>query len=116
MICDLQFNLGSTHRTRVRLRVEAAVFDVFELASTLRTHREGRHGGEGAVVWDTGRYGEARSAARAVRERVAVAAIAIVIKLSSKGPVFFRQERVGLDGRPFAPAGRADAERQRRAG
>ena len=28
-------------------------------------------------------------------------AIAIAIKLTSKGPVFYRQERIGLDGRPF---------------
>jgi exopolysaccharide biosynthesis polyprenyl glycosylphosphotransferase len=28
-------------------------------------------------------------------------AIAIAVKLSSKGPVFYRQERLGLDGRPF---------------
>ncbi|MBI5216257.1 MAG: undecaprenyl-phosphate glucose phosphotransferase [Ignavibacteriae bacterium] len=27
--------------------------------------------------------------------------IAIVIKLTSKGPVFFRQERIGFDGEPF---------------
>jgi len=30
-----------------------------------------------------------------------VAAIAIVVKLGSRGPVIFRQERVGKDGRPF---------------
>jgi lipopolysaccharide/colanic/teichoic acid biosynthesis glycosyltransferase len=29
------------------------------------------------------------------------AVIAAVIKLDSTGPVFFRQERIGLDGRPF---------------
>jgi exopolysaccharide biosynthesis polyprenyl glycosylphosphotransferase len=28
-------------------------------------------------------------------------AIAIVVKLSSKGPVFYRQERIGLDGKAF---------------
>ena len=28
-------------------------------------------------------------------------AIAIAVKLTSKGPVFFRQRRVGMDGRPF---------------
>jgi exopolysaccharide biosynthesis polyprenyl glycosylphosphotransferase len=28
-------------------------------------------------------------------------AIAVAIKLDSKGPVFFRQERIGLDGKPF---------------
>ncbi|MDW5612045.1 sugar transferase [Mycolicibacterium sp. D5.8-2] len=27
--------------------------------------------------------------------------VAIVIKLTSKGPVFYRQERIGLDGHPF---------------
>ena len=27
--------------------------------------------------------------------------VAVAIKLDSKGPVFFRQERVGLNGRPF---------------
>lgn len=31
------------------------------------------------------------------------AVIAIAIKLDSKGPVFFRQERVGKDGRVFKP-------------
>lgn len=31
----------------------------------------------------------------------AFAAIALAIKLSSKGPVFYRQERIGLDGQPF---------------
>jgi exopolysaccharide biosynthesis polyprenyl glycosylphosphotransferase len=28
--------------------------------------------------------------------------IALVVKLTSRGPVMFRQERVGLDGKPFA--------------
>ena len=27
--------------------------------------------------------------------------VAIAIKLTSKGPVFYRQERIGLDGHPF---------------
>src|SRR5262249_7636130 len=27
--------------------------------------------------------------------------IALVIKLTSRGPIFFRQQRMGLDGRPF---------------
>jgi lipopolysaccharide/colanic/teichoic acid biosynthesis glycosyltransferase len=31
----------------------------------------------------------------------AFAAVAIIIKLDSRGPVFFRQERVGCGGRPF---------------
>lgn len=30
-----------------------------------------------------------------------LAAIAVSIKLSSEGPVFYRQERIGLDGQPF---------------
>lgn len=30
-----------------------------------------------------------------------LAAIALAIKLTSKGPVFYRQERIGLDGEPF---------------
>jgi exopolysaccharide biosynthesis polyprenyl glycosylphosphotransferase len=30
-----------------------------------------------------------------------MAAIAIAVKLSSPGPVFYRQRRVGFDGRPF---------------
>jgi exopolysaccharide biosynthesis polyprenyl glycosylphosphotransferase len=29
-------------------------------------------------------------------------AIALAVKLTSRGPVFFRQERIGLDGAPFA--------------
>ena len=32
---------------------------------------------------------------------VPMALIALFVKLSSKGPVFFRQERIGLNGRPF---------------
>jgi exopolysaccharide biosynthesis polyprenyl glycosylphosphotransferase len=28
-------------------------------------------------------------------------AIALAVKLSSKGPVFYRQERIGIDGKPF---------------
>ncbi len=32
---------------------------------------------------------------------VPMAIIALLVKLSSKGPVFFRQERIGLNGRPF---------------
>jgi lipopolysaccharide/colanic/teichoic acid biosynthesis glycosyltransferase len=31
----------------------------------------------------------------------ALAVIAIIIKIDSRGPIFFRQERVGLRGRPF---------------
>ena len=31
----------------------------------------------------------------------AFAAIALAIKISSKGPVFYHQERIGLDGQPF---------------
>jgi exopolysaccharide biosynthesis polyprenyl glycosylphosphotransferase len=30
-----------------------------------------------------------------------LAAVALIIKLTSKGPVFFKQERMGLHGRPF---------------
>jgi len=30
-----------------------------------------------------------------------LAAIALIVKLTSPGPVFFRQERAGLNGRPF---------------
>lgn len=30
-----------------------------------------------------------------------LALIAVAVKLDSSGPVFFRQERIGLDGRPF---------------
>src|SRR3954468_4564056 len=30
-----------------------------------------------------------------------LAIIAVIIKLDSPGPIFFRQERVGLGGRPF---------------
>lgn len=29
------------------------------------------------------------------------AALAVLVKLSSPGPVFYRQERIGIDGRPF---------------
>ncbi len=32
---------------------------------------------------------------------VPMSIIALLVKLSSKGPVFFRQERIGLNGRPF---------------
>ncbi len=42
--------------------------------------------------------------------------IALLIKLESKGPVFYAQERVGLDGKPFSMikfrSMRADAEKQ----
>jgi exopolysaccharide biosynthesis polyprenyl glycosylphosphotransferase len=44
-----------------------------------------------------------------------VAIVALLVKLSSKGPVFFTQERVGLDGTPFKLVKfrtmRADAEK-----
>jgi exopolysaccharide biosynthesis polyprenyl glycosylphosphotransferase len=44
------------------------------------------------------------------------AIVALLVKLSSKGPVFFIQERVGLDGRPFKlikfRTMRADAEKE----
>jgi lipopolysaccharide/colanic/teichoic acid biosynthesis glycosyltransferase len=30
-----------------------------------------------------------------------IACLALIVRLDSQGPVFFRQERVGLDGRPF---------------
>ena len=32
---------------------------------------------------------------------VPLVAVAVAVKLTSKGPVFYRQERIGLDGRPF---------------
>ena len=32
---------------------------------------------------------------------IPLAVIAALVKLSSRGPVFYRQERMGLDGRPF---------------
>jgi Undecaprenyl-phosphate glucose phosphotransferase len=42
--------------------------------------------------------------------------LAVVVKMTSKGPVFFRQERCGLNGQPFQMlkfrSMRADAERQ----
>ena len=46
-----------------------------------------------------------RHGGRRRRARAAVAAAAagraVAVKLTSPGPVFFRQQRVGLDGRPF---------------
>ena len=36
-----------------------------------------------------------------------LAVIAVLIKLDSKGPVFFRQERIGKDGRPFGSSSSA---------
>lgn len=45
-----------------------------------------------------------------------MAVVALLIKLDSRGPVFYRQERVGRNGRPFAMlkfrSMRADAEKQ----
>ncbi len=45
-----------------------------------------------------------------------MALIALLVKLTSPGPVFYRQERAGLNGRPFGMlkfrSMRADAERQ----
>ena len=32
---------------------------------------------------------------------IPLALVALVVKLTSRGPVFYRQERMGLDGRPF---------------
>ena len=42
------------------------------------------------------------SAAALVALALPFAAIAAAIRLTSPGPVFYRQERMGLDGRPFA--------------
>lgn len=69
------------------------------------------------VIFDSGNQrSKSRQVARAVAKRaldivgstagliafgVVFVGVAIAVKLTSKGPVFFRQERVGVAGRPF---------------
>ena len=59
-----------------------------------------------------------RRAGRCWRFRSAI--IALLVKLTSRGPVFYRQERMGLDGKPFMivkfRSMYDDAERRDRAG
>jgi Undecaprenyl-phosphate glucose phosphotransferase len=42
------------------------------------------------------------SAAALVVFTVPIAVIALLVRLTSRGPAFFRQERMGLDGKPFS--------------
>ena len=57
------------------------------------------------------------SLAALVVSAVPMAVIALAMKLDSPGPVFYRQERLGKDGKPFQlvkfPSMRTDAEKTR---
>ena len=73
---------GPAGRARVGLRVEAPVHRIFVLASAVRAELEARHRGADAVVGYVGRDREARAAARAVGEGIAVAAVARIEDLA----------------------------------
>ena len=94
-----------------RLGVEVAVLPVLgqhlstaitveSLAgTTLLSYRPSRHRG---VTWGLKRALDGALAALGLLALAPVfGALAIAIKLESRGPVFFRQERVGRHGRPF---------------
>ena len=55
----------------------------------------------GILWWVKRAFDTLFSAALVVVLAPVLAAIAVVVKLDSDGPVFYRQERVGRDGRPF---------------
>src|ERR1044072_1697020 len=60
----------SARRTRIRLRVEAAVVRIFVLAPAVVAHPEVRHRGVLAVVRDVARDGVTRAAIRSVGEGI----------------------------------------------
>ncbi len=96
----------------VRLGVEAAVGGIAILALAVRTHPESRHAGVGPVVRDGPHDRQARSAVRAVDERVAKSAVARVEEFA---PARLAGRRVGNDpGADLSPCTRDDAKTRRR--
>jgi hypothetical protein len=59
--------------------VEAAVHGIGILGHALRTHLEGMHGGEFAVIGDVADDRIARAAVRAVYEGIAVSSIIVIL-------------------------------------
>ena len=70
-----EFELRAADRTRIGLRVKAAVVRIVVFRLARRTHRERLHRRVRAVVGQRFDDAEARAAVRAVRERVAVATV-----------------------------------------
>ena len=70
-----QFQARAANRARIRLRVKAAVARVVVFGLALRAHREFLHRSVRAVVRQGFDDAEARAAIRAIRERIAVAAV-----------------------------------------
>src|SRR5215212_5933434 len=86
--------------TGVWLGVEAAVGGIFVLAAAIGAHLEARHRCCGPVVRERAGDGEARTAVRAVGERVAVAPVRGVQKLSQ---AIFARSDVRRDERLTTP-------------
>ena len=100
---------GTALGAGVRLRVKAAVARVLVLAPARRAHREGRHRRIRPVVRDVTHDREARPAVRAVRERVAKAAVRGVEQL---GEAVRARGGVRRDRRLRLAAARALADRE----
>ncbi len=99
-------DLFALHTSKLRLRELAGI--------PLLSVREASLSGADRIVKRT--FDLVLSAAALVVLAPVLLALAVLVKLSSPGPVFYRQERVGRDGRLFAMLKyrtmRADAEAQ----
>jgi hypothetical protein len=96
-------------RTRVRLRVEAAVGRVVVLRPARAAHREPRHRRQGPVVGDPAHDGEPRAAVRAVDERIPEAPVAGIAQLRQAVPARRGISRHQRRGRPAGRPGDREA-------
>ncbi len=103
---------GAAHRARVRLRMEPPVARILVLSPAGVAHLEAGHGGERPVVRHAPHDREPRTAVRAVRERIAIAAIRRVQQLSQ---ALGAGRRVGRDQRQRLATGRRRGDPELRA-
>ena len=101
---------GAAHGARIWLRVKATVARIVVLALTGGTHREHRHRGQRAVVWNAADDRVARAAVRTVCKGIAVPPIPCRQDLA---PTVRTDAEIGRDERrrPRPRRARQDAER-----
>ena len=89
-----------TGRLVSQLDATGLLMHLFEMP-VMRVHRGPKNALQGSSTGGRRAFDIAASAAALLALSPLYAATAIAIKLGSPGPVFYRQQRVGLDGRTF---------------